>query len=66
MPVLVIGGIIGGVFTATEGAAIAVVYAMLIGFFVTRKLKIADLPGSLVRPAITSAIVGALIAFASA
>ena len=65
MPVIVIGGIVGGAFTATEGAAIAVVYALAIGFFVTRKLEIRDLPGIVVRAAITSAVVGALIAFAS-
>jgi len=65
MPVIVIGGIVGGAFTATEGAAIAVVYALLIGFFITRTLKVRDLPGIVVRAAITSAVVGALIAFAS-
>ena len=65
MPVIVIGGIVGGAFTATEGASIAVVYAMAIGFFVTRKLQIRDLPGIVVRAAIISAVVGALIAFAS-
>jgi tripartite ATP-independent transporter DctM subunit len=65
MPVLVIGGIVGGAFTATEGSAIAVVYAALLGFFVTRSLKLADLPGIVIRAATTSAMVGALIAFAS-
>jgi tripartite ATP-independent transporter DctM subunit len=65
MPVIVIGGIVGGAFTATEGAAIAVVYALAIGFFVTRQLELRDLPGVVVRAAITSAVVGALIAFAS-
>ncbi len=65
MPVLVIGGIVGGVFTATEGAAIAVVYALFIGFFITRKLKLSDLPIALLNAGIISAIVGALIAFAS-
>jgi TRAP-type transport system large permease protein len=65
MPVTVIGGIIGGAFTATEGSAIAVVYAMLVGFFITRKLKLSDLPYALLRAAITTAIVGAMIAFAS-
>jgi tripartite ATP-independent transporter DctM subunit len=65
MPVLVIGGIVGGAFTATEGSAIAVVYSMALGFFVTRTLKLADLPGIAIRAAITSAMVGALIAFAS-
>lgn len=65
MPVLVIGGIVGGAFTATEGSAIAVIYAALLGFFVTRTLRLADLPGIAVRAAITTAMVGALIAFAS-
>ena len=66
MPVIVIGGIVAGAFTATEGSAIAVVYALVVGLFVTRRLKLSDLPGALVRAAITSAMVGALIAFASA
>lgn len=65
MPVLVIGGIVGGAFTATEGSAIAVIYAALLGFFVTRTLRLADLPGIAVRAATTTAMVGALIAFAS-
>ena len=66
MPVLVIGGIVGGAFTATEGSAVAVVYAMLIGMFVTRRLKLSDMPGLMVKAAITSAMVCALIAFSSA
>jgi len=65
MPVVVIGGIVVGAFTATEGAAIAVVYALFIGFFITRKLKLWDLPECLLKAAITTATVGALIAFAS-
>lgn len=65
MPVVVIGGIVGGAFTATEGSAIAVVYALVIGLFVTRKIAISDLPEAMVRTAITSAVVGAMIAFAS-
>jgi tripartite ATP-independent transporter DctM subunit len=66
MPIIVIGGIVGGVFTATEGAAIAVVYSLFIGFFITRKLKLSDVPACLLNAAIMTAIVGALIAFASA
>jgi len=65
MPLIIIGGIIGGAFTATEGSAISVVYALILGFFITRTLKISDLPRILVRAAITTAVVGALIAFAS-
>lgn len=65
MPVLVIGGIVGGVFTATEGAGIAVAYALVIGFFITRRLRLSDLVPCLLNAAIITAIVGALIAFSS-
>lgn len=65
MPIVVVGGIIGGIFTATEGAGIAVVYALFVGFFVTRKLRVKDLPQILFRAAVTTSMVGALIAFAS-
>ncbi len=65
MPLIIIGGIIGGAFTATEGSAISVIYAVILGFFITRTLKLSDLPRILVRAAITTAVVGALIAFAS-
>ena len=65
MPVIVIGGIVGGVFTPTEGAAIAVMYASIIGFFFTRELKLKHIPDIMFRAAINSAIVGAMIAFAS-
>jgi C4-dicarboxylate transporter DctM subunit len=64
MPFIVIGGIVGGAFTATEGAAIAVAYALVLGF-ATRELKLADLAPALLKSAITTAIVGALIGFAS-
>ncbi|MER0239989.1 TRAP transporter large permease [Fulvimarina sp. MAC8] len=65
MPVVVVGGIVGGIFTATEGAAIAVVYALVVGFVVTRQLRVTDLPGCLFRAAVMAAMVGALIAFAA-
>ncbi|MDY8109910.1 TRAP transporter large permease [Fulvimarina sp. 2208YS6-2-32] len=65
MPIVVVGGIVGGIFTATEGAAIAVVYALVVGFFITRQLSISELPGCLFRAAIMAAMVGALIAFAA-
>ncbi|MGE0612447.1 MAG: TRAP transporter large permease [Hyphomicrobiales bacterium] len=65
MPVVVIGGIAIGAFTATEGAGIAVAYALFIGFFITRKLKISHLPKVLLNAAVITGVVGALIAFAS-
>ena len=64
MPFVVIGGIVGGAFTATEGAAIAVAYALVLGF-ATRELKLADVAPALLKAAITTSIVGALIGFAS-
>lgn len=65
MPVVVIGGIVGGVFTPTEGAGIAVAYAVIVGFFVTRQLKLDDIFPALFDAAIGAAMVGALIAFAA-
>ncbi|MDP2697171.1 TRAP transporter large permease [Thalassospira sp.] len=65
MPVIVIGGIVAGAFTATEGAAVGVCYSLFLGFFVTRQLKLSDLPEVLLTAAKTSALVGAMIAFAS-
>jgi tripartite ATP-independent transporter DctM subunit len=38
MPVIIIGGILSGLFTSTEAAAVAVIYALLVGLFVTRAL----------------------------
>jgi C4-dicarboxylate transporter DctM subunit len=65
MPIVVIGGIVGGVFTATEGAAVAVAYSLVIGFLITRRLRISDLPPALLNAGIITAVVGALIAFSS-
>ena len=43
-PVIVIGGMFGGLFTATEAAAVASLYVMILGFFVFKTLTIRDLP----------------------
>jgi tripartite ATP-independent transporter DctM subunit len=59
--IIVVGGIVVGVFTATEAAAIAVVYAVLLGF-VNRELKFSDFKPLLLRSARTTAIVMFLIA----
>jgi tripartite ATP-independent transporter DctM subunit len=60
MLVVVIGGIVAGIFTATEAAAVAVVYALVLGA-IYRELRIADLYGILLRSARTTAIVMFLI-----
>ena len=44
MIVIVIGGIIGGIFTATEGAVVAVVYSLILSLFFYRSIKWKDLP----------------------
>lgn len=65
MPVIIVGGILGGVFTPTEAAAVAVAYALLVGFLVTRELKWRDIPPALVRSAVTTSVVFMLIATAN-
>lgn len=65
MPIIVVGGIVAGAFTATEGAAIAVIYALIMGFGVTRQLRLSDLPKAMFNAAVTASMVGALIAFAA-
>ncbi len=64
-PIIILGGILFGIFTATESAAIAVVYALVVGMFVYRKIKIKDLMPLFINGAITSAIVMFIIATAS-
>ncbi|MGE4296899.1 MAG: TRAP transporter large permease [Desulfovibrionaceae bacterium] len=43
-PVIIIGGIYGGIFTPTEAAAVAAVYGIVVGLFVYRELKLRDFP----------------------
>ena len=47
MPVIIIGGILGGLFTPTEAAVVASIYALIIGGFVYREITLADLPSIL-------------------
>jgi C4-dicarboxylate transporter DctM subunit len=65
MPVIILGGVFSGVFTATESAAIAVAYALGIGVCVYRELRWARLPGMLYVTGLLSAKVMFLIATAS-
>lgn len=65
-PVIILGGILGGIFTPTEAAAVAVAYALFIGLFVLRTLKISDLSGVITRAGITSSVVLLLVGAAMA
>lgn len=64
--IIIIGGVISGIFTATESAAIAVVYAFIITFFVYREIPLKVFPRILYNSLKTLAMVMALIAAASA
>jgi tripartite ATP-independent transporter DctM subunit len=65
LPFIILGGIHGGVFTPTEASAVAVFYALAIGFLVTRTLTLAMLPGILVRTALMTSAVLLIISMAS-
>lgn len=68
--VIVMGGIIAGIFTATEASAIAVVYTLFLALFWYREITIRDLPSVLIEAAVTTSIVllmiGASIAMSKA
>lgn len=64
--VIVLGGILGGVFTATEAAAVAVVYALILGMAVYREIGWSDLPDILLDSGITTGVVFLLIGTSSA
>ena len=65
MTVIIIGGIIGGFFTPTEAAMVAVFYAIIIGFFVYRELKLHMLPKIFYDSAVTTASLMVLVGFAN-
>ncbi len=62
MLAIVIGGIVSGLFTATEASAFAVVYSMFLGIYLHREMGWKDLPGIIVKSAETTGIVLFLIA----
>ena len=68
-PIIILGGILAGIFTPTEAAAIAAGYAILISVFVLRTLKFKDIPKVLFNAALSSGmilfLVGASTAFAT-
>ncbi len=65
MTVIIIGGIIGGFFTPTEAAMVAVFYAIIIGFFVYKELKLHMLPKIFYDSAVTTASLMVLVGFAN-
>jgi len=64
-PIIILGGILTGVFTATESASVAVVYGLLVGMLIYRKIRFRDLFALFRDGAVISAIVMFIIAMAS-
>ncbi|HET8596849.1 MAG TPA: TRAP transporter large permease [Castellaniella sp.] len=62
MPVIILGGIYGGVFTPTEASAVAVVYALFVGIFVYRRLNLSTLGRTFHRSVVSTAIIMFIIA----
>jgi tripartite ATP-independent transporter DctM subunit len=64
LPVLIIGGMKFGVFTPTEAAVVAAVYALAVGLFVYREIRLPELPQLMLAAAKTSSVVMFLVACA--
>jgi C4-dicarboxylate transporter DctM subunit len=64
-PAIVLGGIYGGVFTPTEAAVVSCVYAILVGMFIEKRLKIADIGPIVWRSLKITSIVMAIIMFST-
>jgi C4-dicarboxylate transporter DctM subunit len=62
MPVIILGGIYGGVFTPTEASAVAVFYALIVGMVIYREIGVRDLAAILRKSVISSAVIMFIIA----
>ncbi len=65
MPVIILGGIYGGVFTPTEAAVVAVAYGFIVGYFIYRELTLSKLKEILVNTSIGTATIMFIIATSS-
>lgn len=65
MPFIIIFGIRGGIFTATEGGAVVSAYCLLISMFVYKEIKIKDLPKIMYEAAVSTATIATIIAATS-
>ena len=62
MPVIILGGIYGGIFTPTEASAVAVLYALVVGMLIYREIRIPDLYVVLRKSVVSSAVIMFIIA----
>ncbi|MDD5832734.1 MAG: TRAP transporter large permease, partial [Clostridiales bacterium] len=61
MPVIILGGIFGGIFTATEAAAVVVVYALAVSLFVYKDMKFKEIIPSMAEAGISTAVILVLV-----
>jgi len=65
MPVIILGGIYGGIFTPTEAAVVAVIYGLIVGLFIYREIKWKDLINIFTSSIVTTSVIMFIIAGAS-
>lgn len=65
-PVIILGGILGGVFTPTEASAVAAIYAFVVSMFILKTMQWGDLPKVLTKAAMTTSVVLLLVGAAMA
>lgn len=66
MPIIILGGIFGGIFTPTEAAAVAVVYALIISLTVYRDMKLFELPQVFVEASVSTATIMMMVGLSKA
>ncbi len=65
MPLIIVGGILGGIFTATEAAVVATVYALIVGLFWYKELQFSDLPQIIYSAGLNTAVVMVIVGVAN-
>ncbi len=65
MPVIIMGGIVSGIFTATEAAAVAVLYVLVLGIFIKRTLKWSDVAPAMLRAGVMTSVIFMVLATAN-
>ncbi|SNT75756.1 TRAP transporter large permease [Paracoccus seriniphilus] len=65
MPLIIVGGILGGIFTATEAAVVATVYALVVGLFWYKELSLSSLPDLFYHAGLNTAVVMVIVGVAN-
>jgi len=62
MPIIILGGILSGVFTATEAGAVAVAYSLIVGLFIFRSLDLKKIYNSMLKSAVSTSTIMLIVA----